>query len=544
MNMIKIDKHKKGYLILSSIIGGCLLSLSWPLRGFPLLSLISLVPFLWIIDYIEHLRREFVGGAIFRYTYPGFLVWSALTSYWIWYATAAGSIFVILTNAALMSLTLQIAFNLKKWLGSTNRIGLIYIILWICFEYLHFNWQLSWPWLTLGNVFSTMPSIIQWYEFTGVLGGTLWIWLINILIYLIIRYIYYKQYKDRAFTIYLIIFTILLFTPITYSLIRYSNIPLESDNKVNVLVLQPNLDPYEEEFNITPPENIARIKKLINTVNAKDVDFIVAPESNIQEGIWEDEYESSYSINEIVNILKEKYPNALYITGASTYIAYKDDEVPSSTARYNKHFDFYYDAYNTALFIDTSGVVGSYHKIKLVAGVEQMPYRDIIKPIEKLAIDLGGISGSLGKDTAQYVYTHNKTNVAVAICYESVFGKFISEFINRGANVLFIITNDGWWKNTAGHRQHYSYATLRAIETRRDIARAANTGISGVINRRGEVLYSTKYWEQTAFLATLSLWDNKTIYTRYGDYIGKISVFALLLLILIDITKIIIKKIH
>ncbi|HNQ21073.1 MAG TPA: apolipoprotein N-acyltransferase, partial [Bacteroidales bacterium] len=93
-------------------------------------------------------------------------------------------------------------------------------------------------------------------------------------------------------------------------------------------------------------------------------------------------------------------------------------------------------------------------------------------------------------------------------------------------------------------RQHYSYAALRAIETRRDIARAANTGISGIINRRGEILYHTNYWEETAFVATLSLWDNKTIYTIYGDYIGRISVFALILLILIDIIKFIIKKIH
>ncbi|HNY76553.1 MAG: Apolipoprotein N-acyltransferase [Bacteroidetes bacterium ADurb.Bin035] len=542
--MINIDKHKKKYLILSSIIGGCLLIISWPLKGVPLFSLISLVPFLWIIDYIEHNRDKFIGGAIFRYTYPGFLLWNALTSYWIWYATAIGSVFVILANAALMSLTLQMAFNLKKWLGSTNRIGIIYVILWICFEYLHFNWQLSWPWLTLGNVFATMPSIIQWYEFTGVLGGTLWIWLINILIYFIIRYIYYKKYKERAFHVYVLIFVFILITPIVYSLIRYRNIPLENDNKVKVLVLQPNLDPYEEEFNISPQDNIAIIKKLINNVNAKDVDFIVAPESNIQEGIWEDEFDSSYSVNEIVKILKDKYPNALYITGASTYKAFKDGEKITSTARYNKHYDFYYDAYNTALFIDTSGVVGSYHKIKLVAGVEQMPYQNIIKPIEKLAINLGGISGSLGKDTIPFVYKHNNAKVGVGICYESVFGEFISEFINLGANILFVITNDGWWKNTAGHRQHYSYAALRAIETRRDIARAANTGISCIINRRGEILYHTNYWEETAFVATLSLWDNKTIYTIYGDYIGRISVFALILLILIDIIKFIIKKIH
>ena len=200
------------------------------------------------------------------------------------------------------------------------------MILWICFEYLHFNWQAQLAINTLGNVFATMPSIVQWYEFTGVLGGTLWIWLINILIYLIIRFIYYKNFKDKAFYIYAFLFVFILLTPIIYSLIRYSNIQLDNDNKVKVLVLQPNLDPYEEEFNISPQDNIAIIKKLINNVNAKDVDFIVAPESNIQEGIWEDEFDSSYSVNEIVNILKDKYPNALYITGASTYKAFKDGE--------------------------------------------------------------------------------------------------------------------------------------------------------------------------------------------------------------------------
>ncbi|HHW58617.1 MAG: apolipoprotein N-acyltransferase [Bacteroidales bacterium] len=542
--MVKQKNYTKIYLLLASITGGGLLSLSWPLRGFPLLSLISLVPFLWILDYIENHRTDFVGGAVFRYTYLGFLLWNAATSYWIWYATAVGSIFVILVNAALMSFSLQLAFNLKKWLGSKSKIGIIYIILWLCFEYLHFNWELSWPWLSLGNVFATMPAIVQWYEFTGILGGTLWIWLVNIFIYYIILSIYNKQLKERVFYIYLIILFFLLAIPLTYSLFRYNNINLKNSDEVNVLVLQPNLDPYKEEFTISPQENITRIKNLIDEINAEKVDFFLAPESNIQEGIWENNFDDSYSINEIKKILKEKYPNALYITGASTYKIFEDGESLTSTARYNKYHDFYFDAYNSVLFIDTSGVVGIYHKIKLVAGVEQMPYKKIIKPIEKLAINLGGTTGSLGKDSVPYVHPHYKANIGVAICYESVFGEFISDFVKRGANVLFVITNDGWWGNTAGHRQHFSYASLRAIETRREIARSANTGISCVINKRGDVLKSTNYWEKTAFLTTMSLWNDETIYTKHGDYIGRIAVFSLCLIILIDIIKLIIKKIH
>lgn len=150
----------------------------------------------------------------------------------------------------------------------------------------------------------------------------------------------------------------------------------------------------------------------------------------------------------------------------------------------------------------------------------------------------------MGKDSVPYVHPHYKANIGVAICYESVFGEFISDFVKRGANVLFVITNDGWWGNTAGHRQHFSYASLRAIETRREIARSANTGISCVINKRGDVLKSTNYWEKTAFLTTMSLWNDETIYTKHGDYIGRIAVFSLCLIILIDIIKLIIKKIH
>ena len=105
-----------------------------------------------------------------------------------------------------------------------------------------------------------------------------------------------------------------------------------------------------------------------------------------------------------------------------------------------------------------------------------------------------------------------------------------------------IITNDGWWGNTPGHRQHHSYSRLRAIETRRSVARSANTGISSLINQKGEILQRTNYWEPTALRGTLNANDKLTFYTRHGDYIARIAYFFSLLIVLYTITRVIIAQ--
>jgi apolipoprotein N-acyltransferase len=107
--------------------------------------------------------------------------------------------------------------------------------------------------------------------------------------------------------------------------------------------------------------------------------------------------------------------------------------------------------------------------------------------------------------------------------------------VKNGAELLFIMTNDGWWEDTPGHRQHFIYAKLRAIECRRSIARSANTGISCFINQRGDVIQQTAYWEEDAIQNTINKNDRITFYVKYGDILGRIAYWtsALLLLILI-----------
>jgi apolipoprotein N-acyltransferase len=180
------------------------------------------------------------------------------------------------------------------------------------------------------------------------------------------------------------------------------------------------------------------------------------------------------------------------------------------------------------LQLDYTGNIQSYHKSKLVPGVEKMPWPALFKYVEKFAIDLGGISGSLGmQDEREAFFTPDKKFAAGPIvCYESVYGQYVGEYVKKGANFLAIITNDGWWGDTPGYKQHLKYGALRAIETRRSIVRSANTGITATINQKGEIENKTSWWKEDAIKASINVNDHITFYTRFGDYLGLLAIFT------------------
>jgi len=199
----------------------------------------------------------------------------------------------------------------------------------------------------------------------------------------------------------------------------------------------------------------------------------------------------------------------------------------------------WYDDYNSAFMINAAPETQFYHKSKLVVGVENFPYQSFLKPILGDAmIDLGGTVAMKTTQPDREVFTlSNNAKTAPIICYESVYGEFVSGYVRNGAQFLSIITNDAWWGDTQGHKQHFSYARLRAIETRRSVARSANTGISGFISETGAVVETLGYTKQGALRGTVSLNDDITFYTRFGDYIARTSVFVLVFLFLYAITR-------
>jgi apolipoprotein N-acyltransferase len=169
-----------------------------------------------------------------------------------------------------------------------------------------------------------------------------------------------------------------------------------------------------------------------------------------------------------------------------------------------------------------------------VPGVELMPFPYLLKPLESLALNLGGTMGSLGKQEERTVFFSHDKKVAIApvICYESVYSDYVAQYVRNGANLIFILTNDGWWENTPGHKQHLAYAKLRAIETRREIARCANTGISCFITPYGEIEQATLYWEDAIITKNITPNNTQTLFVKFGDVISYASsLLAILLLI-------------
>ena len=174
-----------------------------------------------------------------------------------------------------------------------------------------------------------------------------------------------------------------------------------------------------------------------------------------------------------------------------------------------------------------------------------MPYTWLFKPLEKLTLRLGGIFRSHGIQDFREVFSasDDNTKVAPVICYESVFGEFVGEYIKEGANIIFVITNDGWWGDTPGHRQHNGLSQLRAIETRRSIARSANTGISCFITQRGDILKELTWWKRGALKASLNINNKMTFYSKNGDYIGRVGFYFAIVLLIVSIGKSLLNRI-
>jgi apolipoprotein N-acyltransferase len=537
-NKLSTDKT----LWLLSGITGVVMWLGWPDLPFVPLLFAGFVPILLIEDSISKQHEKVSTLILFEHVYVAFLLWNALTTWWLTLASPAGAIVAILANAFLMSLPVLFFHKTRRKLG--NVAGYIsFIAYWLTFEYLHFQWELAWPWLTLGNGLAKFPVLIQWYEYTGVFGGSLWILLVNLFVFFAIQKFLFSKTGKRIISVSGISGVLLtIFLPALLSYVIYLN---HEDRGVEqeVVIIQPNVDPYEEKFTgLTPRAQLERLIDMSLEKITPTTDYLVWPETALQFSMWVDSLNQHPVIRNLKKIIA-KHPNTTLVTGIYAYKNYPNGDGATPTARTYRDGKCCYDAFNSAIQIDTTGFVPIYHKSKLVPGVERMPYPQIFGFLNNLAIDLGGITGSLATQEKREVFVSQQGfGIAPVICFESVFGEYVTDYINNGANAIFIITNDGWWGNTPGHRQHLRYASMRAIENRRSIARAANTGISCFINQRGDISQATKYDEQIAIRGLIKMNDTQTFYTRYGDVLGKSAGIATLFFVLVLVVRVVVMR--
>jgi apolipoprotein N-acyltransferase len=520
--------------LILAIIGALLLWAAWPTSSFSFLIFFAFVPLLAVEDSLSSTKR------FFGFAYMHMLLWNTLTTWWIYYASAIGAAMAIFANSLIMCLPWLLMRVTKKKSGRwTGYISLI--AFWISFEYFHHRWELSWPWLTLGNAFAMKPEWVQWYQATGTTGGSLWILVTNILTYTLIRE-YRNHGRTRLYFLTMLSLIILLITPILISRNILNNFSKEIATAAkgatkNIVIVQPNVDPYEEKF-ITGTQE-GQIQKLIDLSQQKidsNTALVLWPETAIPVEVWEDQLTTNSYYQPVWNFLQQ-HPQLSILTGIVSYKNYGSDKKnASATARYEKEANFYYDAFNAAVMLRPDGSFEIYHKAKLVPGVETLP--SFLLWLGGVFDSFGGTSGTLGRDKerlaiadAQHYYV-----AAPVICYESIYSDYITGYIRKGANILTIMTNDGWWSDTQGYRQHMNYARLRAIETRRWIARSANTGISCFIDPVGNV-YEPQSWDTAASIKmNIEPLQKQTFFVQHGDYLSRIFNIVSMVSILLVLT--------
>ena len=534
---------KKSHRYLLSTLSGILLFLSWPPHGFPLLAFFAFVPLFFVSDdLLEHETRVPFWRGLWH-AYIALLLWNIGTTWWIWNITPVGSIATFALNSFFMAIVFGCWQRFRTLRLPPVTAPLALIAFWCTWEYLHLNWDLTWPWLNLGNVFSNSTEFVQWYEITGTFGGTIWVLGGNFLFYFLLK----KVRGDRKAALYHGIALLLwIALPTTASLIRYHSYQLPSptaENSIEVVIVQQNTDPVEEQYHMSNLQHFHRLWEVACPQIGPDTRLLLCAETAIPWSIASDAigaddcptFNSSYAWLPLVDTLMYYLPNLNFIVGLSTYEIF--DHKATLTAQETKSGTFV-DDYNTAACFNRNGLAGLYYKSKLVPGVEKMPYPQVFGFLEKLAIDLGGTSGSLGKDTEQRTFQLQGVpfRIGTAICYESAYGEHFGKFVKNGAQLMSVITNDGWWGDSPGYKQHFMMSKMRAVETRRTILRSANTGISGIIDERGDAHQQTKYNTRLALRDNIVPNDTITFYVKHGDYLARLCVALTVLLAIFSIS--------
>ena len=503
-------------LVLLSVV---LLSAGW-LNITGLTLLVALIPLLIISENLSDSKRDF--WRMFGWATLTFMLWSAATIWWVWNATPLGPIVAGLVGTFYNLCGIMVYHYTSKRAPRALAYTLL-VTVWIATEWAYNSADVAtFPWLLLGHGFSGDIWAVQWYEYTGIFGGTLWVLVSNIAIFEILR-TRTTTAKVRA--------SIIILLPILLStILLWCYKP--SERSAEISVIQPNVPCYEDEREASGKmQPTGDIMRLIAKVPATSA-FMLMPESALTYIPGVGSIDEAYMENMTPffdAFVGDKHPNTKLITGASTTVRYGDSQA-TNTARYYDGYGWY-DRYNSALLINSEGEVEDiYHKGRLVIGVEAVPMKGIFDFLE---IDLGGITGQLGWGTEHTIFSNQGVNIGPSICYEGLYGNYFAGFAREGAEVMALVSNDGWWGNTPGHKRLFDFCRLRAIETRRAIARSANTGISGFISPTGENIGERLEWNEEGVLtAEVELRSDKTIYTIYGDWVARIATFVAVLALL------------
>ncbi|HEY3387011.1 MAG TPA: apolipoprotein N-acyltransferase [Saprospiraceae bacterium] len=527
--LLPSDLQKRKWLGLATL-SGVFLGLGFPPCILTWVVLFAWIPLLMMEDGIYKLENKPKPGKVWLYSFHAFVLWNVIATFWVMNTAFFAGIVANFLNAAFMATVMVIIHVIRHQLHPKWSV-FVFISFWISFEYLHHLWEMSWPWLTMGNALAEYPWAIQWYEYVGAFGGSLWVMMINYMGYIIVR-----KWKDRTLKAFIPL-ACMLMVPVLISLWIWSTVKESNVAPVPVTVVQPNYEPHYEKFDVPQFEQSRRFLKLSLDHIDETTRYLVYPETS-----FESIRLNTFRENRVINLFQsmvDSFPDLRLVTGISSYRVLEKNQLKDILYRtlVSSNGDtMHYDIQNAAIQL-TPGESDYqlYFKSKLVPGPEMFPLKDFLFFLAPLVDKLGGSYEGHTKQAERSVFTGGPLAVAPIICYESIYGDYTGGYVRKGATAFFIVTNDGWWDLTPGHIQHLKIGAMRAIEHRRPIARSANTGTSCFINIKGQIRQPTKYRETTAIKGQVIPETRITFYTKWGDLVAKFAVLTFIALFLVSV---------
>ncbi|GAB4134474.1 MAG: apolipoprotein N-acyltransferase [Ignavibacteriales bacterium] len=495
--------------------------------------------FFALIPYLYVLQNRHGMAEINRATYFTMFIFNLITIYWVGSWTKEADPFLMISgfvlmffNPILFLIPSTLFYFAKKYIGEKLALFLMPFF-WVTYEYLYSITDLRFPWLTLGNSLTSFKLFIQIADVIGVYGLSIIIVSVNVLLIVIIEH--YRKTKqiqriESALLVLIIMLTIL-----------YGSISLDKnfsyDSKIKVGIIQPNLNPW----NKWQEGNVDELLNLYLDLSSKAIkdgaELLVWPETALPVYLTIGSYEEQ--LWRLKNFLRQH--KIFLLTGMPDGTIYDKKSAPKDAKPLSDSTKLY-TSYNSIFFINPyNDEIKKYGKEKLVPFGEKVPFVEYIPLLgDIIKWNVGISSWNTGNDTTVFeLQTSNQPSPKIGgvICIESIYSDYVAQFVNKGAQLIAVVTNDSWYGNSSGPYQHKDYAILRAVENRRFVVRSANGGISCIIDPYGNILNETKLFTRNYLVGTVGLISSKTFFSTHPLLLPFLAVLVSILTILVILYK-------
>jgi apolipoprotein N-acyltransferase len=514
---------------------------------------LSMLAFVAFIPLIYSLERDNPPRKPYLLIYVAFFIYHAGTNWWIssWqehtdpYLLMSG-IAVALIHPVFFLVPMALFRFVKFKFGRPTALWLFPAI-WVSFEWLHSLGDMAYPWLTIGYTQIYNSYWIQIVDSGGVWMASFIIVTIN-MIFLNIIFKFREQTKRRVgrarfarppgLLRSLFVVGLLLVIPMIYGFVRIEQFNheelLHRNESKRFAIIQPSIDPWQKWQNSV----VGQIR-----LHQRIQDSLRRCCGEIDCAVWSETampfVSLSFNAEHDFSFLQRWVDTSgiSLLTGLSDYYFYKHGETVPPTARFvNGDTTKAYTAYNAAVIInpgiENPDELQIHRKMRLTPFAERVPYEELFY-FARSWVEWGVGISSWGKGEIQkpllIINDNDSIKIGTIICIESVYPDFARGFVEKGSEVLSVITNDAWYDNTVGPEQHYLIAAMRAIECRRYIVRCANTGVSGVITPTGESLVRARQYSREGIAAQVPLMNYKSLYVEYGDWLPVLSTLAVII---------------